>query len=161
MNFCIVTQLYSDLNIRSSVTNLISEADKGVTCKRIVLCNINTEGTPYKDGLTNFSSGIAYLNMSTTLFGTIFYVPTGTTSLFVKAKNNGTWAEWSTLSLTTHNHDGRYYTESEINEKLSNLQFFKSYLNNGILSFATDSGKLYISINYGEELWAINMTRQK
>ncbi len=40
-------------------------------------------------------------------------------NIFTRGKNNGTWQPWKAVSYSDHTHDGRYYTESEIDTKLA------------------------------------------
>ena len=119
-NWILFSAVNSDLDNRTPVSDLLAEANKGSVCRRIVHCNENTLNTPFKAGLLTASAGVAFLCMSSANYGTIFFVPSGNASLFVRRKSAGTWEDsWYCVSLTNHNHDSRYYTEDEIDSLLA------------------------------------------
>ena len=89
-----VTKLYSDLDDRGAVADLVAIANTGLNSRRVVQCNENTLNTPYKAGLTNGKSGTAYINMSSADYGTILYITSGTNRIFLRSKDSGTWNEW-------------------------------------------------------------------
>lgn len=80
------------------MTDLITEGNKGLNCKRIVQCNANTYNTPYKAGLTTGTAGTAYINMSSVDNGTIMYVHSGNQRLFLLSKTSGSWGNWIELN---------------------------------------------------------------
>lgn len=94
-----LVKLNGDLNNRSTVSDLTEEADGGRNGKRIVRCNLNTLNTPYKDGLTNYSSGMAIISMDNDNIGSILYMTEGNPALFINVKTNGAWRGWKEYAM--------------------------------------------------------------
>lgn len=78
---------------------MIEEANNGRNGKRIVKCNLNTLNTPYKDGFTNFSSGMAIISIDNNDIGSILYMVEGQPKLFINPKVGGVWQGWKMLAI--------------------------------------------------------------
>lgn len=93
-----IDNLITNLDDRTAIADLVAEADKGVSCRRIVVCGASTLNTPYSEGLINFGSGVAIIVASSTENTTIYYFQSGGRKIFIKAKQNGTWYDWEDYS---------------------------------------------------------------
>ncbi len=76
-------------------------ANVGLNSRRIVQCNGSTLNTPYKAGLVGDLEGTAYVNMSNQLYGTVLYITSGNSRVFLASKKNGNWSAWSELISNT------------------------------------------------------------
>lgn len=86
--------VFTDVSQRTNVVDLLAQANVGVNGRRIVLCNENTLNTPYKAGLTSVTSGVAYINMTSTNYGQIIFVCGGRELIFTLSKTDGSWGDW-------------------------------------------------------------------
>lgn len=88
------TCLTTNADLTDTIADLKVEANKGISARRIVQCDTNTLNTPFKAGLTNGASGTAFICMSSSSFGTILYIVSGSDKMFMLCKTNGTWGSW-------------------------------------------------------------------
>ena len=96
-------QLHTDLNDRMPVDDLLALADSGAEhCRRIVQCGTDTFNTPYKEGLTLGAEGTAYINMSSSNYGTIYYVVSGGNEIYLRSKDSGKWSSWARVITDTN-----------------------------------------------------------
>lgn len=84
----------TNADLTDTIADLKVEANKGISARRIVQCDTNTLNTPFKAGLTNGASGTAFICMSSSSFGTILYIVSGSDKMFMLCKTNGTWGSW-------------------------------------------------------------------
>ena len=112
------------------------------TVNKTCICtyNKNTLNTPYKEGLTNSSGGLCIINCENgTRFVDYLVMPSGDKKYFAAnscdgvISQDGAWRKIndggnadtvdgkhaSDFATSTHTHDNRYYTESEINAKFA------------------------------------------
>ena len=86
--------ILTNADLTDTIADLKVEANKGISARRIVQCDTNTLNTPFKAGLTNGASGTAFICMSSSSFGTILYIVSGSDKMFMLCKTNGTWGSW-------------------------------------------------------------------
>lgn len=84
----------TNADLTDVIADLKAEANKGLSARRIVQCDTNTLNTPFKAGLTNGASGTAFICMSSSSYGTILYIVSGSEKMFMLCKTNGTWGNW-------------------------------------------------------------------
>ena len=90
-----ITQVNSDLNSRTAVSDLNTAVDVSPHAPLIVQCDANTLNTPYKAGLTSSASGTAYITGgSDSNYLTMFYVPASDPNMFIRSRASGTWYDW-------------------------------------------------------------------
>ena len=131
--------LLNNLDNREPVEDLLAEANKGVNCRRIVVCKGDTINTPYRDDkgntsvFTNKVSGLAIIFATSADHAVIFYIVNGSGQLFVNAKDttsegNGVmttrWSGWRDITgmgdSGTSNSVQQRITELE--ERIKNLE---------------------------------------
>lgn len=84
----------TNADLTDVIADLKAEANKGLSARRIVQCDTNTLNTPFKAGLTNGASGTAFICMSSSSYGTILYIVSGSEKMFMLCKTSGTWGNW-------------------------------------------------------------------
>ncbi|MBS5284776.1 MAG: hypothetical protein KHY46_13105 [Clostridiales bacterium] len=90
-------QMNNNIDNREAVADLFEVANVGLNSRRIVQCNGSTLNTPFKAGLVGDLEGTAYVNMSNKLYGTVLYIASGSSRVFLANKANGNWSTWSKL----------------------------------------------------------------
>ena len=104
----------------SSVPQYVDDANipavKGV---HVDYFKATTNNTPYAHGLTQFAEGylLTSFNGGANSSGQQTAYCSGLDTPFVRSFRKGVWGEWKNASSNEHNHDDRYYTESEIDDK--------------------------------------------
>lgn len=86
--------ILGNADLTDTIADLKTEANKGISARRIVQCDANTLNTPFKAGLTNGASGTAFICMSSSSFGTILYIISGSDKMYMLCKTNGAWGNW-------------------------------------------------------------------
>ena len=97
------TVLNTNLDNRISLNgSLLELADAGLYTRRLVNCDSSTTDTPYAQGLTAAINGLAIIMMSSTLYGTILYIPSAEASLFIISKTPEGWNSWEKITPDTN-----------------------------------------------------------
>jgi hypothetical protein len=153
----------ASLSDRTAITDLLTEADKLSSGRRIAVCDKNTSKTPYYYGLVTYTAGTAYINMSSSDYGQIIYFVSGNSDVYITWKTNGEWSlKWDKIKLIkdTGLSDG-FITPNDILLKCANKT-------NGITSYSINknsTNKVYFDVesstassyntNYWKPVYAI------
>jgi hypothetical protein len=133
-----VTTLNNDLEDKTAISDLYTEAKKGASAKRIVFCNSNTKNTPYTEGLTGgITAGYAYINMSSTSYGQVIYFCSGSHEIYVNNYNtdgNG-FGSWRRLDTINSSID----LPEKVKFKLISVSNTPTYMTSTISSIAASS----------------------
>ena len=130
-----IAPLDSDVNINDTLANGIYYSPSGVTLTTLNYPT-NTAGIlTHVQNNANTARFQTYQTVSETGVRNGFWLRHAVNSL-----SGYTWAEWDRVSLSTHTHDDRYYTETEIDNKVNSLLGTSSLANKVLIT--DETGKI-------------------